>query len=300
MEEIKENSSFKESISLDKTQAAFNKIILDFKRVRKIANILLPLIMITYYIYAIVKNTTELPTLIINIVMLILLLLSYIADRIFDSLDKSKKKRNKQKKKIFSRFIKYLKHLIKFFAIMFAIYEVITETSSTIEIILTIFSVIALLVQILIDVSTLIIEYYINLVKQGIYMDYEEFKSSKICKTIHFFAYHPIDFIKNPPAKILNIINKPLSDIAKKKIGTKTFVNKKPLRKSKKIGKLEKRLYVQAVKDKTQKEEKEVEKKIEKFRKKLEKKKMKKQRISAEFKKFKKSVSILIKKDNDE
>ena len=99
---------------------------------------------------------------------------------------------------------------------------------------------------------------------------------------------------------IIFCINKPLSVIAKKKIGTKTFVNKKPLKKPKKIDKLEKRLYVQAKKDKIQKEEQELEKKIKKYSEKLEKKKMKKQRISAEFKKLKKSVSILIKKDNDE
>ncbi len=201
---MQNKSSIKQAIKFDKTLSAFDIILSDFKKVRKTANVIVPIVMIAYYIYSLVTHLDDTRLLVTNSIFLGLLTMDFVVVCIFVGM----KKANNQIKKQIRRPIGYLKRLIKLSAAGFAIYEIVAVEQTTIETIFALVAIAIVVIQVIIDVVTLVVERYIKLVKDGFNQDMEELRNSPV--------WTAVDAVSHPASFALELINKPFSALAHK------------------------------------------------------------------------------------
>ncbi len=199
--------SDKPSIKFDKTMAAVDIILTDIKRVQKVSSIVLPIFMIAYYIYALVTNLGATRLVVINSIFLALLAIDFVVVCAFFNRDKH----NKPIKKKARRIIGYVKHAVKLVAAGFAIYEIVANEQNALETIFALVAVVAVVLQIIIDVITLVIERYSNLIITGFKQDVEEFNNSTLGQAV--------DAIQNPLSFALEKASNAISNYKVKKSG---------------------------------------------------------------------------------
>lgn len=161
---------------LNYTQAAAHKILQDFKRTLFFFNLFFPIINIVYLTF---NLFTKPDFFVINLILLIITT-AYFAFFIYTSC----KNITKYIKQTVGRVYKYSKFILKALTLGIIIYGIIIEnnTPSTFSIIMLIFSIVALLVSILLEIIVRVAEWWLTLFIEGIKMD-----GNGVIKTINFF-----------------------------------------------------------------------------------------------------------------
>ncbi len=271
---------------IDKTMAALNKIVVDVKNLRTLGNIILPLIMITYYIISIFSITQDTTFIILKSVALGLVVTNFL----FDIIVFSKAKKNKAVKKIFKRSITYLKILLRIVTVGFTIYELVTTSATDLQIISIIITLITIAIQILIEAITLYIESYMQYVNMGFEMDREEIANSWLGKAI--------DKASHPKTTLMELLDIPLATLAQKSGAIEEHSDETSATESKHVAKMRKWICAEAGKMEEKRKEKKLTKQEQNKAKREEKLQDRKARYEKAVEKFKMHLKALFKPKN--
>ncbi len=261
----------------DKTLAALGKPLKDIKKIVKIGNIIIPIIMIGNYVYNVFCSLNVLYLLILNCVMVALLIAGFVADRIFER----QKKNNKTPSKVWKKIFKWLKYIVRITTIAFNIFALSTGNPSDLQIITMALTIGVIAIQLVIEIIAIVIAYYWELIKLAFEMDLEEFQNSGLVKTYNSLG--------NLPATALELLDKPLATIANKKNTSVEESSEEPQQEGKKQQKMKKWL----VENATENNQKEAEKKQEQ---KQDKRKQKQERVQKAWDSVKTHLSEIFKK----
>lgn len=152
---------------LDYSKTAFNKIYNDFKKVKRVFDIVVPLFSIAYLTYAVIAKTGILAA---NIVLLILSV-GYYGFHLFMMFRGGAK----SVKKIVKTIYKICVRVIKLFTLAVAVYGLwlTIENVNPLSLILTIASLLGWVLQVLLDIVMHIINRYAAFVREAIMADVE-------------------------------------------------------------------------------------------------------------------------------
>ena len=172
---------------LDYTQAAFFKIIDDFKKFALIFNFVSQIFYIAYLIYAIATSNGLLA---VNIVLLCL----SIAYFIFFLIVTLREKQNKTVKAIVKKIFKYSKLAIKAVTLGITLYGLYyTSKNATLaSVMLSALMIVGWLLQIAFEVITVFVESRINLLITGLQTDFDNFMKP-IRAVSGFFKKAPVE-----------------------------------------------------------------------------------------------------------
>lgn len=131
----------------------------------KIADYLLQIIFIGYYSYSIAINLDNNILLIINIILLSLSLVYFLYAIIRDKMFCRKTKRT------INRFYRYSKLFIRVFTIGFSVYTIMNHKHSDLQVLITIFTVISFIIQVMIEAIRFLIDRYVDMLMDGIAKD---------------------------------------------------------------------------------------------------------------------------------
>lgn len=299
MTELKEKATGSEvskatPFRIDKTLAAINKTKSDIAQFCRIYGIIVQIIFIAYYIYAVITNLKGGYLLVINSVMLGLVLVRFF----FDILTYRKKKEAKIKglRKSISRALRYTGHTIHIVSVVFAIYSLLVFDSSEIKIATTMAAIGSIVFQIIIEAVRLFVDKYFTLIYTGIQMDIEEFKDSTVYKAFT----KTVDTASNFPATVIELVDRPLEKLANKKLKKDSENNSEmscpdaetdtPVQQNKKETERRRLLSSLSDKDKERRAERRQQEKEEK-------EKAKEERLSASLKSLKSHIKSIFGKD---
>ena len=137
----------------------------EFSLFSRIADYVLQVIFIGYYIYSIHISEKNTILLVINIVLLALAIIYFIYGLFKDKLSCRKTKRT------ISRFYRYSKLLIRVFTVGFSVYSVLKYKQSDLQVIVTALTLISWAIQVLIEVFRFLIDRYVDMIMDGIAKD---------------------------------------------------------------------------------------------------------------------------------
>jgi hypothetical protein len=225
------------------TQAAAHKIGNDIRKAAFYFNLFSPII---YIAYLIINLFTKPDFFSINLVLL-LITTAYFGFFIYTSC----KNVNAYIKKTVNRVYKYSKFILKALVLAILIYGVIIEngTPSLSSILMLVFSAIALLLSILLELLARIIEWWITLIVEGVKMDF-----APLAKTFSFFK--PQD--PTPPTPPTPIQEK--AQVLLEELAPAMKAKKVEAKKAKKAAAKQAKLKKREAKKQAKKEEKEARK----------------------------------------
>lgn len=137
----------------------------EFSLFSRIADYVLQVIFIGYYIYSIHISEKNTILLVINIVLLALAIIYFLYGLFKDKLSCRKTKRT------ISRFYRYSKLLIRVFTVGFSVYSVLKYKQSDLQVIVTALTLISWAIQVLIEVFRFLIDRYVDMIMDGIAKD---------------------------------------------------------------------------------------------------------------------------------
>lgn len=137
----------------------------EFSLFSRIADYVLQVIFIGYYIYSIHISEKNTVLLVINIVLLALAIIYFIYGLFKDKLSCRKTKRT------ISRFYRYSKLLIRVFTVVFSVYSLSKYKQSDLQVIVTALTLISWAIQVLIEVFRFLIDRYVDMIMDGIAKD---------------------------------------------------------------------------------------------------------------------------------
>ncbi len=188
----------------DKTIAAFNKIIDDFKKACTVTDIVLQFVFIAFYIFSILTKFNVILLVVINSVLLAISIVALVFTFIALS-SKDENFKNTVKKRADTVF-KYIKLATRVITIGFSIYEIAVFDHSFVKIIVTALTIVCFALQLLLEVVKYVLTKYITLVKLAITMDVEEISDSTVVKAIKA--------VKSPVKTVVDLLNKPFDATA--------------------------------------------------------------------------------------
>ncbi len=190
----------------DKTLSAINIILDDLKKIYKVGNFVLQLLLIAYYAYCVIKNINgNTHVLVLKCVFFAFVLVGFVADCIMANAKRKNKKQRKAVKKTF----KYLKLAVRIVTVAFTIFELAKTAHTPWDVAMAIVALAGIVLQFVIEIVTHALNKYIRLVKMGFEMDCDELKNSSVAR---FF-----DGAKNLSATAIDLIDKPVAALAKRR-----------------------------------------------------------------------------------
>lgn len=172
------------------TLAAIEKIKKEISTFMKLVRIVSMAFFSVYYIYLICSNITSVPHVIAYIILFGVVITSFVVEQSLKATEndtrKNKRKKVEKRRKI-SIFTKTLKYLAKCITVGFALYATLSNAEHTKQdLIMDVVSCVILAISVLAEFVTSIINRYIDYLKIGFGMDYEE--SSIVTNFMKFFG----------------------------------------------------------------------------------------------------------------
>lgn len=175
--------------TLNHTLSAIRIIKRELSKIKKVLNIGVQIAFVLYCLYLIFSNFDSLPYIIIYSFVLVLSLVTTMIEPFYkiDENDQKNVKRQKKKhKRVVFIFIKSLKYLFKLVAISIAIYEIATKGATDLSILATIGSGVLLLIQVIYDSITMLVNRYMDLLQIAVE---EDIRGSKMMQFVLNFNH---------------------------------------------------------------------------------------------------------------
>ncbi len=193
-------------ISINKTKAAFNKVLADFSGFCRSFGIFTQISFIAYSIYSLIMSIHDMTMLIVKALTLGIIVVYFIFD--LATQGKHDEEDIRSLRKTIGLIFRIIKYVINLSVIGIAVYEIFTQGADVIAVISLGIMSASLLVKILAEIVRFIFERYVRLIMLGIQMDIEAIQDGVIGKTV--------DVLGNKRATLIELIDKPLAALSAK------------------------------------------------------------------------------------
>ena len=203
------------------TAAAVSSILKDIKRVAKITNIVVQVLLISFYGLMIYQSIDNLVRLIAYSVLAAISLTAFILELVFEAQideeetinERKTRKINKRSRKLIYKYIKYASRVT---IVVMAVVNLIRFGGSDLTIIATIFSAFLIVLNVAVDVITSLTLKYVAMIRIGFMTDMEE--GGVVKGIVKKFTKNIIDYdeglgeLTEPEIKILEQLQKEAKD----------------------------------------------------------------------------------------